>query len=419
MVLERPELFTRKAFFWFLFVCTICLLINLANEYRAYKSLTRFDDALVDAEVRNQYLKSKAGRTYYVLKLETQEGLGFYTTGPQALRQLTGYRLQLRIRTSRLDFTGYLKGSFLYSDIVKVYPERAVRTRLADGIAEAHSDQREGMVYAALFTASPMSRELRQDLAALGVSHLLAISGFHLGVISFVLYLLSRPVAVLFQSRYVPYFHRNRMLFLIVASVLMTYLVFLEFVPSLLRAFTMMVVGYLFYDRGLKVLSIQTLATAVILLLALWPRLFFSIGLWLSVGGVYFILLFLHYCSSWNKAAQFVGIHVWVYLMMLPLSLWLFGIYSPMHPLSIVWSMAFLIFYPAALLAHVIGLEGLLDGILSHLFDGVHVSSVSVAGWVVALQLASAAAALYTRHALWLLLGMTVAVFVGAVYQVA
>ena len=419
MVLERPELFSGRERWWFLLACVLFFFLQIGFEYSHYRALTRFDDAIIDAKVRHQYLKHQENRRYHVLKLVSDNGETFYTTGPDSLRHLTGYRLQLRIRTKRLTFIEYLRGFFAYSDILKVYPRRSLRTGMAESIANRHPGTTEGQIYAALFTASPMERLLREKLAALGVSHLLAISGFHLGVLSFVLYMLLKPIALHLQSRCCPYWHRRRMLFVTVALMLFCYLAFLDYAPSLLRAFAMMVVGYGLYDRGLKVLSMQTLAVAVVLLLSLWPRLLFSLGLWLSVGGVYFILLFLHHFGHWHKGVQFVVLHLWVYVMMLPLSLWIFGIFSPLHPLSVLWSMLFILFYPLALLAHVIGVESLLQGILQELLRHAAVMHVSIAGWVVALQLASALGALKSRRGLWLLLGVSMSVFVSAVYQVA
>ncbi|MDX1295970.1 MAG: ComEC/Rec2 family competence protein, partial [Sulfurimonadaceae bacterium] len=293
------------------------------------------------------------------------------------------------------------------------------RIGFASEIASRHDIRYESQIYAALFTASPMDRELRQKLAALGVSHLMAISGFHLGVLSFVLFLILKLPFLFVQERFFPYINRRRELFGIVVLFLFAYLVFLDYVPSLLRAFAMMIVGFVLYDRGIKVLSMQTLLIAVMLLLALWPRLLFALGFWLSVGGVFWILLFLQHFGHWNKTVQFIGIHLWVYLMMLPASLYLFETFSLMHPVSILWSMLFILFYPLVLLAHVIGLEMHLQGVLSQLLELASVSTVSLPGWVVILQMATAFSLFFRARNVWVLFAVVCAVFVGAVYQVA
>ncbi len=419
MVLERPELFHPRE--WLLFATLMLLLFaaGLGMEYRRYAELTRFDDAVAEVLVQDQYLKRKGAKRYYVLKLRGDDGVTFYTTGPPELRDLRGYRLEVRMQTKRLEYLNYLKGFFAYTTILKVYPEREARTRLAGAVARRHLSPEAGQIYAALFTASPMEKPLREKLAALGVSHLLAISGFHLGVLGFVLFWLFRLPVTALQSRYAPYLHRGRLLFVLSALPLLGYLWFLDFVPSLLRAFVMMLVGYVLYDRGLKVLSLQTLAVAVLLILAFWPRLLFSLGFWLSVGGVFSILLFIRHFSHWNKMVLFGAIHLWVYLMMLPVSLWIFGIFSPLHPLSVLWSMGFILFYPLALALHLFGAEGVLYGVMEWFLSLAEVAHATVPGWAVGVQFLLAFAALFSRLGLWLLFGASLAVFAGAVYQVA
>jgi competence protein ComEC len=254
----------------------------------------------------------------------------------------------------------------------------------------------------------------------LGVSHLLAISGFHLGVLSFILFaLLERPYRQV-QNRFFPYRHRNRDLFLLVALLLGGYLLFLGDVASLLRAYAMLIVGYILHDRGMKIVSMQTLFTTFIILLALWPRLFLSMGFWLSVSGVYFIFLYLRYFSELSKYISFVAVPAWVYLMMTPIALVLFGNYSLYHPLSVIWSILFTLFYPLSLFLHLIGYGDSIDGVL-HLFlvnelDGKHFTLASF--WLIPYG-SLALGALYNKRVVYLLLLVAFGISVAAVYQVA
>lgn len=419
MQLARPDLFSGRDLLWFVLFCLTVCLFPLSMEYRNYSELSRFDDAVIDAKVIDQYAKTRQGKTYHVLKLRSEEGALFYTTGSQYLRPLQGYTLQLLVKSARLTFWGYLKGFFAYSKILKVYPHKSFKTRFSDMIAREHPEQKIGQVYGALFVAAPMSRELRTELSALGVSHLLAISGFHMGVLSFVVFMLLKPLYAPLQQQFFPYRHGRRDLFLIMAALLFAYVWFLDGVASLLRAFAMMCVGFVLHDRGLRLISMQALFIAVALLLALWPRLFFAVGFWLSVGGVFYILLFLRYCSHWHKALQFAALHIWVYLMMLPMALYLFGTFSPMHPLSVVWTMLFTLFYPLAIVLHMAGYPQGLDGVLLSLFSLADASQVHVYAGVVAAHLLLSLAAVRYVGALWVLGAVTLTVFVGAVYQVA
>lgn len=156
-------------------------------------------------------------------------------------------------------------------------------------------------------------------------------------------------------------------MFFIISSILLLYLLFLDAPSSLLRAFGMLVVGFVLYDRGMKIISMQTLFLSVILLLAFFPRLFFAVGFWLSVSGVYSIFLFLIYFKHRSKFWQFFTLPFWVYLLMLPFSLALFESFSIYHPLSILFSVLFTLFYPLSIFLHLIGYGDIFDGLLEGL----------------------------------------------------
>ncbi len=419
MKLERVDLFIGRDIYGFFAVCLLLLSMMLVAEYRDFKRLTTFDDAYLQAEVIQQYQKQKGESHYQVLRLRSSEGVPFYTTGPHYLRDLQGHSLELLLRTDRLTYLEYLKGFFAYTQITKVFPHRSMRQRVAELIASKHDNSHIAQIFGALFTASAMDRELRSSLSALGISHLLAISGFHLGVLTFIIIILLSPLYRHVQQRYFPYRQSRRDLFVMTLFFLFAYLWFLDFVPSLVRAFGMMFIGFILYDRGVRVLSMQSLSVTVMLLLSLWPRLLFSLGFWLSVGGVFSILLFIRHFSHWHKVIQFIAVHIWVYLMMLPSGLWLFGSFSASHPLSVLWTMSFIIFYPLVLLAHLIGLGSLLDGVLLELLEMSAPRSVTIYGALVLLQLFLAFVAVWYRKALPLLFVVILTVFISAVYQIA
>lgn len=418
MKLARVGLFSGREVYAFLLLAMSMVSITLAMHYLEYRSLIAFDDAQIRAEVTQQYLKMGPRGQYHVLRLRSEKGVHFYTSASSQLRDLRGYELELVIRTASITFLEYMQGFYAASRVLSVYPNRSLRYRVAESIMGRHDDTQIGQIYSALFTASSIGPELRSRLSALGVSHLLAISGFHLGVLSFVLLIMFRPLYLLLQARYFPYRQSRRDLFIIVLLILSLYLYSLGFVPSLLRAFAMMLVGFVLYDRGIEVLSMQTLFVTLVLLLSLWPRLGFSLGFWLSVAGVFSILLFLRNFSHWPKSIVFITLHIWVYLMMLPITLWLFESFSLLHPLSILWTMLFVLFYPLVLLMHLIGPSGMFDGVLAGVLDGVTPHVVHISGLFVLLQVILAIIAIWERKALGLLVVTMLAIFIDAVYQV-
>ncbi len=400
-MIERPALFDRRSFaFFLLFTCAVAAL-SLINEYSNFRLFKRFDTAVFDAEVINQYKKTKNSKTYYVFKLRFEGNKTFYTTGSTALKDLRGRTVQVQIWPQRLTFWEYLGGFYARSLFLHVKPDLSMSERIRRKIALAHESVMMQELYGALFAAAPMGVELRKVLSASGVSHLLAISGFHLGVLSALIFALFYWPYRLMQERWFPWRHRRRDLFILSALSVLAYLMVLGWVPSLLRAFAMMLVGYLLYDRGVKVVSMQNLFIALVLLLSLWPTLIFSLGFWLSVGGVFYIFLFLEYFGHWKRWEILLGLGAWIYLMMLPYALGIFGTFSLYHPLSILWSLLFTFFYPLSILLHLFGEGGMMDAGLLWMFQSVEAEKVVLHPVVLGVYFGLSLLAIYSRYALY------------------
>lgn len=421
MKIESIDLYTSpRHLAGFLGWIALILVSTLAREYLSYSHLVRFDDAFLEAVVLKQYPKDDGARRYTVMKLMSADGASFYMRGSPRLQALSGRTVSVRIFTKSLSFTGYLRGFYAPGYIVFVERDRLWRYRAADMIAKQHADAGIGAMFGALFMATPIPLDIRSSLAALGISHLLAISGFHVGLLTLLLLGVLRVPYRRLQSRYFPWRHGKRDLFLICAVILLGYVLVLGMPPSVLRAFAMLLIGYYLYDRGIKVVSGQTLFVAVAILIALWPRLLFSVGFWLSVAGVMSIVLFLQTADTRKRVSVFIQLHVWVYLMMLPPGLLLFGIFSGVHPLSIFWTMGFMLFYPLALLLHLLGAGNLLDPLSAAILAlGSPAQQWQFAsGWLIPWGVLSLFA-FKSQAVKGLMLLLAFGIFIGAVYEVA
>ncbi len=375
MEIQRLELFsTKKEFLAFVHISALILIYALLIEYNNYKDLTRFDTAIVHVTVLKQYEKTKLTRsnrekTYQVLKLKADDGFGFYSSVGKNFSDVRGKNIELEIKTSHINFYEYLTSFYAYSKVLHVDKDISLKESLNNKISDLHVDNRTASIYKALYTADPLSSELQTIFSNLGVSHLLAISGFHLGVLAGVCFFLFKYPYKFLQQRYFPYRSYKLDSFIFISLLLFIYLIFLDSPPSLLRAYTMLIIGFILYDRGYKIVSIQTLLLTVVLLLSFSPRLFFSLGFWLSVSGVFYIFLFLIHFKTLSKTMQFILVPFWVYLMMLPLSLAIFGNFSLYHPLSIIWTTLFSLFYPLSIVMHIIGQGNIFDSLLLELLD--------------------------------------------------
>lgn len=420
MALERVELFRFKEFLSFLVLSLFVLSYSLLIEYQNYKKLTRFDSAIVDATVLKQYEKTKGSNTYQVLKLKTDDSLLFYSGAKKSFEDVLHKRLTLEIYPKELSFYDYLTTFYAYSKVKNIHNEETLKQRLNSAVASQHEDPEIANIYQALFSATPLEHSLVKSFSNLGVSHLLAISGFHLGVLSAILFFLVKPIYNFAQERYFPYRNSKADIFIFVALVLLLYLNFLDSPASLLRAFVMLLVGFFLYDRGIKIVSMQTLLLTIILILVLFPRLFFSLGFWLSVSGVFYIFLFLIHFKHLHKVWQFILVPIFVYITMLPLSLVIFSNFSIYHPLSIVWTSLFTIFYPLSIVLHIVGLGGLLDPALESLISlGESEQSVEIGYTWLALYALISLLSIFSKKILWLTLFVSLSFLICAIYHIA
>jgi competence protein ComEC len=419
-MIAKVSLFSsRRDFFLFLLTCGSILFYSLLIQYQNYQKLTRFDSQILQATVIKQYEKITDSKAVQVLKLKSEDGLIFYTTLKNFPFSVKGQKLELEVWSGRISFYEYLTSFYAYSKVLHIYKTSTLKERFNSYIAKKHENQEIANIYQALFTAAPLSKELQASFSTLGVSHLLAISGFHLGVLSALLFFLIKPVYSFTQDRYFPYRNSKLDIFLIMAAVLLAYLLFLDSPASLLRSFAMLIIGFVIYDRGIKIVSMQTLFLSVLLLLSFFPKLVFALGFWLSVSGVFYIFLFLIHFKDLSKLWQFILLPFFVYILMLPFSLAIFGSFSIYHPLSIVWTTLFTLFYPLGIFLHVIGFGNLFDSLLeSFIALGQNIRHVELNFGILGVHVILSLVSVFEKKFTYLTLIFGISVLTYAMYHV-
>ncbi len=407
--MEKPKVFeSPRSFFLFAAMMLFLLLLRLGWEYREYNAFISKPFYFTFATVENAYRKTKGSRSYQVLKLRSDDGLHFYTTTHQK-KDLSDTRLRLQIfPNAHITFRKYLGTFYVKSRIKRVLPKEASwKKSLMEYVAAQHRDSRLANFYQSIFFANPLEPSLRQKVSQLGISHLIALSGFHLGIlwgiVYFLLYVLYRPL----QQWWFPY----RFALLDVGAMTMlllgAYVWFTSAPPSLVRAYVMLFIGWLMLIMGVEILSFEFLASIILLLPVLFPSLLVSLGFWFSVAGVFFIYLLLHYTKGWDsRVVTMAVIPVGIFLLMLPVVHMVFPATTPMQLFSPLLSLLFIPFYPIVMLLHLIGAGGVLDPVLSRLFE-IHasLSEQYVPWWLGAGYIVLALWATHSKKAFYGLLG--------------
>jgi len=409
--LEKPKLFSDvKSFVWFGCIMFVFIGLRIGYEYYNYKTFIAKPFYYTYATVITSYDKTKNAKRYKVLKLKSDDSFTFYTTSHQK-KDFNHARLRLQIFPNEsISFGSYL-GTFYVKSKIKntevLLP--TFKNSLLYAVNKQHKDEAIASFYNAIFFATPIEPQLRQKIALLGVSHLVALSGFHLGILWALVYgimlLIYRP----FQQKFFPYRHALFDVGLVAIIVLGMYVWFVGFPPSLLRSYAMVVLGWAMLLLAIELLSFTFLASVFLLLCLAFPSLLLSLSFWLSVAGVFYIFLLLQYTKQWNKwLITLLVIPLGIFVLMLPIVHSVFAVTSGYQLLSPFLSLLFIIFYPLVMLLHTIGYGGVFDSVLVALFSlPKEASEYLLAWWAAAMYIALSLGAIWYRKIFYLLLGFS------------
>ncbi len=303
------------------------------------------------ADVVNIYKKENN----CLLRLKTKDFTVFTSTNNTIIKQNDIVRISLI--TSNISFFDYLKG-FLTKNfrIEKLNNQKStIQVVLSEYIVSQHQNTTMSMLYNALFLAIPPSKELINFFNDYGMSHLIAISGYHLGVLSAIFYFILNAAYSKIHQTYLPYRNKRVDISMVVIAILFLYLILIDLVASFLRSFIMFVFGFLLLRSNIKILSFENLLITVLFILAFFQEYLFSVSLWFSVAGVFYIFLFIQYYKDMNKYLLFFFFNFWIFMAVNPITQYFFGAVSLYQLASPFLGLIFTIFYPLSLLLHLIG----------------------------------------------------------------
>ncbi|MFY4841913.1 ComEC/Rec2 family competence protein [Aliarcobacter butzleri] len=340
-----------------IFILFFALLINILLEYSKYLEFIDEEVFETKVEVLNIYEKDD----FDILKLKSSN-FEFFTNMPKNEEIKRFDLLNILIVSRNIDFIDYLKGFYtktIYFD--ELQKEQTFKDKIIKNIENNHQDEKIIELFNALFLAVPVSKELRDVITAYGIAHVVALSGFHLVVLSFVIYWILYFPYKFFQDRYFPYRNRKLDILLITTAILFYYLILTDIVPSLLRAFVMFCLGIYLLRSNIKILSYMTLFYTFLIVIAFYPKYIFSIGFWFSIFAVFYIYLFIQYFKNYNKWLLFIFFNIWMFLIFNPIVHYYFPQTSYEQFYSIPITIFFNFFYPAEIFAHSFGFSNYFD----------------------------------------------------------
>lgn len=355
----------KKDFFTLFLLILFVLSTNLMFEYFKYSKIKQEEIYEDSFRIINIYNK----KDYYVLKLKNDD-LTFFTSINKKLKVEKLDYINIAFVTLQVDFFTFLKGFYAKSIYVeKEKKEDDLKKILYEKIVSQHKQIELKQLFTALFLAVPISKEYRDIYTGLSISHLIAISGFHLSILTAIIYALIFYPYKIIQEKYFLYRNRKMDIMFISIIVLFFYLLLTDMVPSLLRSFVMFVFAIIFLRSNIKLLSYKTLLITCLFIISLYPQYIFSISLWFSLSGVFYIFLYLQYFKSLPLLINIVFFNFWIYFAFNPIIHFFFFDTSYEQLLSPILTLIFSIFYPLELFLHLINYGDLLDYYLMYLLN--------------------------------------------------
>ena len=359
-------------------ILMVLIFIASINILIKYHNFTNFNfTPFFEGKIIKSFEKTnKHNKKYYVLHIKTKDFLLYTTTKTN----LNSNNIRFKIVKNKITFKDYLKARF-YAPIYKISElEQTKDDSFVAYILSQHKHQKMKEFYGALFFAKPISNELRNDINHYGIAHLLAISGYHLGLIYGVLFFIFKYIYAYFQKKFFPYrcmqFDLGVLIFLIIGL----YFIKIGFIPSFLRSFVMGILGFYLLCRGIKLINFLHLLLAYLICISIFPSLLFNVGFFFSCIGVFYIFLYAKHFMK-KTIYSIIGFEIWTFFAMILPVLYFFPLFSMQQLLAIIITPLFVIFYPLSIALHIFGFGNFFDEYLlifldyKMLSENIHIST--------------------------------------------
>ena len=415
--MTKVKLFTsakERAIFYLTLL--LFLIIHLYSYYRDYKEFVSLPMFYTKAEVVSAKTKTKKSRTYRVLKVRFDGKTAYITTTKRANFKNSRIYLKLYPQSIPISFIDYLRGFFLYSKILEIYKEPpSIQNSLKEKIKSQHKSEELSSLYGAIFLATPLNPKVREKMTALGVNHLVALSGFHLGILWGSIFALFLPIYRVLQRRFFPWRDRNFDLGILALGILLFHVIIVGSPASLVRSYVMMLFAWIALMFWIELISFEFLSVVVLVILLINPPFIVNLGFWLSVAGVFYIFLILkHSQNRLSNLQTALILPILIHILMIPVAHSIFPEVSIYQWLSPVLSWLFIPFYPLSILAHLVGYGDIFDTFLLKLllFDTTTYQRL-LPYWFLGFYLLLS---LFAVRFFWAFLGLLLTALAGAIY---
>ena len=356
----------------------VIFFLNLSLEWKEYSKVVEFPYCKTISEVKSVNTRIKNGAPYSSVEFESVDGYRFYSAKNINMGAIDSKIVEVTFDSSKLSFFDFLRGFRTRSfDVAVMGVKDDAQSVFKTFIANRHNDERLKKLFVSLFFETRLPDFLQQKINEFGLSAVMSLSGLNLSLLVGLIFLVITPPYRYIQDIYFPYRNRNFDILLFALVVMIFYAYLAGFAKPFMRALIMALTAFILSLRGIKIINFTTLAVTLAIMIAFSPRSLFSIGLWLSVIGVYYIFIFLRQTNFSKVWQSYLFLGVFVFLAMSVIARFLFPLFSLAQLSSPITSVLFDFFYPIEVVLHIFGFGYLFDKLLTRGLD-IDVSSLSI-----------------------------------------
>ena len=232
------------------------------------------DGAAVKGNVK-VYVDGQAGTTLEVARPgDTVE----FTAKLYAADLADGLRVNASLYRNDVRFTAYAEASDMTHTLGEQSFREGLRTdlyrALTGELGKTYGDVAYGMLTGDTYA---LSDDVRDAFSVSGIGHVLSVSGLHIGFLSGAILLLlcrARPAVKV----------------AVTGAVLVAYVLFIGFSPTVVRSVIMCAVGLVALLNGRRKDGLSALCLAMSVILLFWPLSLYDVGFQMSAGAVFAML---------------------------------------------------------------------------------------------------------------------------------
>ena len=242
----------------------------------------------------------------FVLSLKKTKYIPYFSVASAFLFIFFGFIYEVKsMNDAQEEFGDKWRQSIYFNNKFQISKTKEIQSSIHNWYVKHGIDDQEGAILEAMTIGvkENLSKETKEFFSQAGVSHILALSGYHIGIIYFIL-------QFVFLHRIVSYRWRT-ISHILTISFLWLYAFIAGMSPSLVRAVIMCSLLIVASIHTHQLLSINALALSALIMLLINPLLILHVGFqlsYMSMLGIYIIGLPL--CQSY-QSYTFIDRFIW------------------------------------------------------------------------------------------------------------